>query len=159
MQNQNLKRLEAQDRSAAVKTLSYDVTLDVRDAEDPAVAWFPSESVITFEASPGGSTFLDFIGDSVQAVFLNGKKLPVDEVVEGSRIRLDGLRELNQVTVLARALYSRSGEGLHRYVDPADGKTYLYTQYEPADARRRLVVDVAQAGDLRRRDGIQLLDV
>ncbi|PSS45345.1 aminopeptidase N [Arthrobacter woluwensis] len=136
MQNQNLKRLEAQDRSAAVKTLSYDVTLDVRDAEDPAVAWFPSESVITFEASPGGSTFLDFIGDSVQAVFLNGKKLPVDEVVEGSRIRLDGLRELNQVTVLARALYSRSGEGLHRYVDPADGKTYLYTQYEPADARR-----------------------
>ncbi|MGO4453665.1 aminopeptidase N [Arthrobacter sp. RAF14] len=136
MQNQNLKLVEAQDRSAAVKTLSYDVTLDVRDAENPAAAWFPSESVITFEARPGGSTFLDFIGDSVQAVFLNGKKLPVDEVVDGSRIRLDGLRELNQVTVLARALYSRSGEGLHRYVDPVDGKTYLYTQYEPADARR-----------------------
>ncbi|MDN5761754.1 MAG: aminopeptidase N, partial [Microlunatus sp.] len=32
--------------------------------------------------------------------------------------------------------YSRSGEGLHRFVDPADGRVYLYTQFEPADARR-----------------------
>ncbi|HSO70075.1 MAG TPA: aminopeptidase N, partial [Arachnia sp.] len=35
-----------------------------------------------------------------------------------------------------RGRYSRTGEGLHRFVDPADGETYLYTQYEPADARR-----------------------
>ncbi|MFJ3956619.1 aminopeptidase N [Arthrobacter sp. NPDC090010] len=136
MQNHNLTRNEAQERSAAVRTLSYDVTLDVRDAEDPAVSWFPSESVITFEAEPGSATFLDFIGESVEAVFLNGKKLSIDDVVDGSRIKLPELRELNQVTVLAHALYSRSGEGLHRFVDPADGKTYLYTQYEPADARR-----------------------
>ena len=25
---------------------------------------------------------------------------------------------------------------MHRFVDPADGQCYLYTQYEPADARR-----------------------
>jgi aminopeptidase N len=29
-----------------------------------------------------------------------------------------------------------TGEGLHRFVDPVDNETYLYTQFESADARR-----------------------
>ena len=56
--------------------------------------------------------------------------------MDGSRIRLDNLQAENQVTVTGTALYSTSGEGMHRFVDPADGQCYLYTQYEPADARR-----------------------
>src|SRR5699024_4407906 len=40
------------------------------------------------------------------------------------------------LTIEAQARYSTSGEGLHRFTDPADGKVYLYTQYEPTDARR-----------------------
>ena len=31
-------------------------------------------------------------------------------------------------TVVARCRYSRSGEGLHRFVDPADGAAYLWAQ-------------------------------
>ena len=69
-------------------------------------------------------------------MILNGKDLPVADMVDGSRIRLDNLQAENQVTVTGTALYSRSGEGMHRFVDPADGQCYLYTQYEPADARR-----------------------
>ena len=38
--------------------------------------------------------------------------------------------------VEADCRYSRTGEGLHRFVDPADGATYLYTHFEPTDARR-----------------------
>ena len=38
--------------------------------------------------------------------------------------------------VEAECRYSRTGEGLHRFVDPADGATYLYTHFEPTDARR-----------------------
>ncbi|MGX5717860.1 aminopeptidase N [Arthrobacter sp. MAHUQ-56] len=130
-------RSEAANRSALISTASYDVSLDVRQAADPDVAGYTSRSVITFTASePGGSTFLDFIGAGVHSVFLNGRSLPVGDVVDGSRIRLDNLLAENQVTVTGTALYSRSGEGMHRFVDPADGKTYLYTQYEPADARR-----------------------
>lgn len=26
--------------------------------------------------------------------------------------------------------YFNTGEGLHRYVDPADGEVYLYSQFE-----------------------------
>ncbi|NUP58494.1 MAG: aminopeptidase N, partial [Pseudarthrobacter sp.] len=134
---ENLQRNEAAERSALISTASYDVSLDVRRAADPDVAGYTSRSVITFTASePGTSTFLDFIGAGVHSVFLNGKGLAVEDVVDGSRIRLDNLQAENQVTVTGTALYSRSGEGMHRFVDPADGRTYLYTQYEPADARR-----------------------
>ncbi|MDQ0144452.1 aminopeptidase N [Pseudarthrobacter niigatensis] len=136
MSHENLKRSEAAERSARISTTSYDVSLDVRQAADPAVPGYPSRSVITFTAEPGSSTFLDFIGSSVHSVLLNGKSLQVGDVVEGARIRLDDLGAQNQVTVTGTALYSRSGEGMHRFVDPADGQTYLYTQYEPADARR-----------------------
>ena len=137
MSHENLQRREAAERSVLINTTSYDISLDVRQAADPAVAGYASRSVINFTASePGTSTFLDFIGSDVHSVFLNGKGLPVAEVVDGARIRLDNLQAENQVTVTGTALYSRSGEGMHRFVDPADGQCYLYTQYEPADARR-----------------------
>ena len=137
MSNQNLRRDEAATRSALITTHSYDVSLDVRQAADPDVAGYTSRSVINFSAGePGSSTFLDFISSQVHSVFLNGKGLPVADVVDGSRIRLDNLQAENQVTVTGTALYSTSGEGMHRFFDPADGQCYLYTQYEPADARR-----------------------
>jgi aminopeptidase N len=135
--NENLKRNEAAARSSLISTHSYDVSLDVRNAADPDVSGYPSRSTITFSASqPGASTFLDFICRDVSSVVLNGTELAVSDVVDGSRIRLDDLRAENEVTVTGTALYSSSGEGMHRFFDPADGQCYLYTQYEPADARR-----------------------
>jgi aminopeptidase N len=134
--NHNLSRDEAATRSALITTHSYDVILDVRDAADPAVAGYPSTSTITFSAEPGSATFLDFISGSVQSVVLNGQALDVDAVVDRDRVILENLAADNQVTVSGTALYSRSGEGMHRFVDPADGQCYLYTQYEPADSRR-----------------------
>ncbi|MHA7300110.1 aminopeptidase N [Pseudarthrobacter sp. MDT1-22] len=145
MSHENLQRDEAAQRSALISTHSYDVSLDVRQAADPDVAGYISRTVIHFSAAVPGqgqgqgqvaSTFLDFIAGEVHSVFLNGQALPVADVVDGSRIRLDNLQAENQVTVTGTALYSRSGEGMHRFVDPADGQCYLYTQYEPADARR-----------------------
>lgn len=136
MSNHNLARAEAATRSALISTHSYDVSLDIREAADPGVPGYTSRSVINFSAEPGSSTFLDFIHGGVHSVFLNGKGLDVAEVVDEDRIRLENLQAENQVTVTGTALYSRSGEGMHRFVDPADGECYLYTQYEPADARR-----------------------
>ncbi len=36
----------------------------------------------------------------------------------------------------ADCLYSNTGEGLHRFVDPVDNEVYLYSQFETADAKR-----------------------
>ncbi|MBT2550128.1 aminopeptidase N [Arthrobacter sp. ISL-65] len=137
MSNQNLQRNEAAERSALITTHSYDVALDVRSAPDPDTAGYASRSTIAFSAAkPGASTFLDFIAGDVHSVVLNGVELPLPDVVDGARIRLDNLQAENKVTVTGTALYSSSGEGMHRFFDPADGQCYLYTQYEPADARR-----------------------
>ncbi|MCC3301447.1 aminopeptidase N [Arthrobacter sp. zg-Y895] len=137
MPNQNLSRDEAALRSRLLSVTSYDVHLDLGNALDQDAAGFRSRSTITFDCSePGAGTFLDFIHGGVSSVVLNGVELDLADVVEDSRIHLPGLQEQNTVTVDGTALYSRSGEGLHRFRDPADGQTYLYTQYEPADARR-----------------------
>ncbi|MGO4248766.1 aminopeptidase N [Paenarthrobacter sp. RAF54_2] len=136
MSNHNLSRDEAATRSALITTHSYDVTLDVRDAADPASAGYTSTSTIRFSAKPSSATFLDFISGGVKSVVLNGRELDVDRAVDRDRIILEGLATENTVTVTGTALYSRSGEGMHRFVDPADGQCYLYTQYEPADSRR-----------------------
>ena len=42
----------------------------------------------------------------------------------------------NTVVVEADMLYTNTGEGLHRFVDPVDGEVYLYSQFETADAKR-----------------------
>ena len=53
-----------------------------------------------------------------------------------SRIALTGLAAENTLVVKADCTYSHTGEGLHRFVDPADDRVYLYTQFEVPDARR-----------------------
>ncbi len=55
---------------------------------------------------------------------------------DGSRLELPGLAEANELVVDAVCAYSRTGEGLHRFVDPVDGEVYLYTQFETYDAHR-----------------------
>ena len=137
MPGKNLTRQEAARRAALLHVSDYRVSLDLGNATDPEAKTFGSTSTIAFTcAEPGASTFLDLIAPSVRSVTLNGVELDPDEVFADSRVRLDGLKAENTVTVVADCAYSRTGEGLHRFADPVDGRVYLYTQFEPADARR-----------------------
>ncbi len=132
----NLSRSETADRSAALTLHSAHVELDLRRAQDAAATTFLTTSTLEFDAdlSLADSTWIDFIGDNVEQVTLNGTSLPVR--YDGARIQVAGLEASNSLTIVGNGVYSRSGEGLHRFVDPVDGETYLYTQYEPADSRR-----------------------
>ena len=137
MPGKNLTRDEAARRAALLSISSYRVSLDLGNANDPQARTFGSTSTIEFScAEPGASTFLDLIAPSVRSVTLNGVELDPGKVFADSRVQLAGLQAENQVTVVADCAYSRTGEGLHRFSDPADGRVYLYTQFEPADARR-----------------------
>ncbi|MFJ8041606.1 aminopeptidase N [Kitasatospora sp. NPDC096147] len=137
MPGKNLSREEAQQRAAILSVDGYRVHLDVTSAVDPAAVTFRSTTTITFRSSePGGSTFADLLAPAVRAVTLNGAALDPAAVFDGTRVALDGLAAENVLVVEADCAYSRTGEGLHRFVDPVDGETYLYTHYEPADARR-----------------------
>ena len=136
MPGQNLTRLEAADRSATVHTLSYDVTLDLTRGETV----FGSSTTVRFTSAPGSSTFIDLIAPVVHSISLNGRALDPAEVYADSRITLTGLAADNELVVVADCAYMHTGEGLHRFTDPADGETYLYSQFEVPDSRRVFAV-------------------
>ncbi|MEV6170503.1 aminopeptidase N [Streptomyces sp. NPDC051954] len=143
MPGENLSRDEARERAALLSVDGYDVSLDVRtaigdgDSESGSPRTFRSVTTIRFRcAEPGATSFADLIAPSVTAVSLNGRDLDPSEVFDGTRITLEDLAADNELVVDAQCAYSRTGEGLHRFVDPEDGEVYLYTQYEPADSRR-----------------------
>ncbi|MEF3113068.1 aminopeptidase N [Streptomyces chrestomyceticus] len=139
MPGENLTRDEARERAALLSVDGYDVALDLRSAvlEGEAARTFRSRTTIRFRcAEPGAATFADLVAPAVTAVTLNGRELDPAEVFDGTRVTLADLAAENTLVVDARCAYSRTGEGLHRFVDPEDGEVYLYTQYEPADARR-----------------------
>ncbi|MGA5165028.1 MULTISPECIES: aminopeptidase N [Streptomyces] len=140
MPGENLSRDEARERAELLSVDGYEVALDLRSAvggSESEPRTFRSVTTIRFRrTAPGTTTFVDLIAPSVNAVTLNGRELDPAAVFDGSRIALDGLADENVLVVDAQCAYSRTGEGMHRFVDPEDGEVYLYTQYEPADARR-----------------------
>ncbi|HEX4787596.1 MAG TPA: aminopeptidase N [Actinospica sp.] len=137
MPGKNLSRQEAAERAALLSVSGYRVSLDLGNATNLDAPTFVSTSTISFSCGqPGTSTFLDLIAPSVRSVTLNGEALDPAVVFADSRVHLPALAAENEVTVVADCAYSRTGEGLHRFADPVDGRVYLYTQFEPADARR-----------------------
>ena len=141
MPGENLTREEARERAALLSVDGYEVSLDLRSAvgehSGGGPRTFRSVTTVRFRcAEPGASSFADLIAPSVTALSLNGRDLDPGRVFDGSRILLEDLAADNELVVDAQCAYSRTGEGMHRFVDPEDGEVYLYTQYEPADARR-----------------------
>jgi aminopeptidase N len=133
---ENLTRIEAQERASLVRTHSYDVSLDLTTGPET----FLSTTTVRFSATAGASTFIDAITRTVHSVTLNGAELDPATVSDGVRIQLDGLQAENELTVVADAIYTNTGEGLHRFVDPVDGEVYLYSQFEVPDSRRMFAV-------------------
>lgn len=134
---ENLSRTECAERRAVIGSVDYTVDLDLSLVGGPdASPTFSSITTVEFEAREGASTWIDLIASAVHSIELNGQQLDPAEVFNGARIQLDNLHAHNSLTVVADCLYMRSGEGLHRFVDPVDEETYLYTQFEVADSRR-----------------------
>jgi len=132
----NLTRDEAQRRSRLISTEAYAVVFDLsgREVERPEEI-FLSTSTIRFAAREPGSVHVDLIADAVREATLDGRPLDPSSFA-GSRLGFSVAAGDHELTVTAVVRYSRSGQGLHRFVDPADGRIYLYTQFEAADARR-----------------------
>ncbi|GHD01788.1 aminopeptidase N [Zhihengliuella salsuginis] len=132
----NLTRAEAQERAGLVAVDTYRVELDLTRGE----RIFGSTTTVEFTGTPGASTFIDAVTDAVHSVTLNGRALDPAQVADGVRIQLPDLAERNELVVVADGLYTNTGEGLHRFVDPVDDEVYLYTQFEVPDSRRMFAV-------------------
>jgi aminopeptidase N len=128
----NLTRDEARTRAELITVGSYQVELDLTGGDTT----FRSLSTIDFDcASPGSGTFINLAAPGVRTITLNGTAVP-SSAFDGERITLEGLAARNVLVVDAECAYSRSGEGLHRFADPADGNVYMYSDLETFDAHR-----------------------
>ncbi len=134
----NLTRDDAAARAQLLTVQAYDLQLDVTDgAGHPGVETFRSTTTVLFDAAtPGSDTVIDIVADRVRSATLNGTALDVSGYTEDVGLRLPGLAQHNELVVDADCRYSHSGEGLHRFVDPEDGAVYLYSHFEPAEAKR-----------------------
>ncbi len=115
-----MKRDEAVERGALLTVTSYDVRLDL--ATDDTT--FRSVTTLRF-VSAGGDTFVDIKPVALHRATLDGADLD-PATLSGGRLPLalsDGSHEL---VVEATMPFRNDGEGLHRSVDPADGRAYIY---------------------------------
>lgn len=127
-----LTRNEAQTRAQLLDVHRYTVDLDLTTGEDT----FDSRTVIQFTAHAAGDTFVEVKPQNLRSLSLDGQPLDPEGLTE-NRYPLDRLTAgTHELRIDATMRYSRTGEGMHRFTDPADGETYVYTQLFMEDVQR-----------------------
>lgn len=129
-----ITRDEAQLRAQLLDVHRYTVELDLTTGDET----FDSRTVIRFTARSAGDTFVELKPARLRTVTLDGQ--PLDpRTLDGNRLPLPGLTAgEHELRVDAAMRYSRTGEGMHRFTDPSDGETYVYTQMFLDDVQRVL---------------------
>ena len=131
MPGTNITQIEAAERSTILKVTSYAIDLDLTTGAEN----FRVKTTVKFAGlKPGATTFIDCVGSKVYSAKLNGVEF--DPKFDGETVFLPAIAADNLLEIEHDGVYSNSGEGLHRFVDPADDEVYLYTQFETGDARR-----------------------
>ena len=116
----NLTRKDAQARAELISNVRYDIAVDITGTDE-----FTTVSTVHFD-SKAGSTHFDLVAAGFEAT-LDGEET-------GRELSLDD--GAHTLIVTSHDAYNRTGEGLHKFTDPVDGKDYLYTQFEPAMAMK-----------------------
>ncbi|WP_181468207.1 aminopeptidase N [Streptomyces sp. Amel2xB2] len=123
-----LTRDEAHTRAGILEVERYAVDLDVTLGAEV----FGSATTVRFrvkEGRDGADSFAEVRPEELLRAELDGVPLDVAEAFGDGRLWLRGLAEgVHELRVEARMRYSRVGEGMHRFTDPADGRVYLYSQ-------------------------------
>ncbi len=127
-----ITRHESAERARLLHVDSYDIQLDLTRGDK----LFRSTSVVTFDcAEPGADSYADLVAAEVVEIRLNGAPIDPAQAYGDGRIALAGLAARNELRVVADCAYTYDAKGMHRAIDSADGRVYLYTNFEPADAR------------------------
>jgi aminopeptidase N len=129
----SLTSMEARARASILDIVRYDIDVDMTDLADGAA--LRAVSTIRFSCrEPGASTFVDCAAEVASAT-LNAQPIGA-EAVGDARIELTDLASDNVLVVESVQRSTDQGTSVHRSVDPADGKVYVWTSFEPDEARR-----------------------
>jgi len=128
----SLTQDEARERAALVDVDRYDLEFDLVGLADGDA--LRVTSTITFSASTAGATtFVDCLAE-VEEATLNGSPLATGPPAQG-RLELRDLQLDNVLVVHSVQHRTDAGQGIHRSVDPSDDEVYVWTSFEPDDAR------------------------
>lgn len=109
-----------------------DLRLDLREA--PTSPTFDVDSTWRIRLN-SPTLFFDYLGD-ITDISVNAKDVPFSANAGGVELTNLPTEEEISIRIRGKSSYSRTGQGLHRFIDPSDGHTYLYSHCEPSDARR-----------------------
>lgn len=131
-----LDRDTADARKARISNLEYDTLVDIAASEVELVG----EVSIHFDLSDASSDLsLDFTGGTLNSALVNGEA--ITDAYNGYYITIPSARlqlGSNTVELTYRHPFGNEGTGLHRFVDPEDGLTYLHSYLWPYYANRLL---------------------
>ncbi|MDX6197894.1 MAG: aminopeptidase [Actinomycetota bacterium] len=131
MEIPSLTQEEARRRAAILDVQRYDLEVDLTGLLDGDE--LRATSTVTFRCNePGATTFIDAAVE-VRSAVLNGTTL---DGASGPRIELPDLRADNVLVVTSVQSATGSRTGVHRSVDPSDKQVYVWTSFEPDEARR-----------------------
>ncbi|MFK7864143.1 MAG: aminopeptidase N [Pseudohongiellaceae bacterium] len=129
-----LSQSEAIARKERVSNVSYILDIDLVSQSNA----YQGQVTANFDLRGSDSPLtIDFTGGSVSSVEVNDESiaifyndyfvtLPADALLEGP----------NKVTITYTHPFDQDGTGLHRFIDPEDGNTYLYTYLWPYYSNR-----------------------
>ena len=109
----------------------YDIEVDLTDLLDGTD--FRCVSTIRFTCRSPGARRSSTLPPTVVSATLNGAALPPAEAGADRADRPGGRERARRRD---RAADTTDGEGVHRAVDPADKEVYVWTSFEPDEARR-----------------------
>jgi aminopeptidase N len=136
-ENAFLSQADAAARAARVSNVDYQLDFTLTGKET-----FSGTTTLTFDLKDADSPLtVDLDKATIKSLSVNGK--PVAPQYNGWFITLPAqalANGRNTVVVAYERLHSTNGEGLHRMVDPVDGRVYTYSHFEPAAAHQMFAV-------------------
>jgi len=129
-----LSQAEAIARKARVSDISYVLDIDLVSLADS----YQGSVIAQFSLNDNDRPLeIDFTGGNVSAVEVNGEAQQAD--YNGYFVTLPATALVagrNEVRIEYSHPYDQDGTGLHRFVDPEDNRTYLYTYLWPYYSNR-----------------------
>lgn len=132
-ENAYLSQQDAAARSARVSNVDYTLEFALTGKET-----FSGTTTLAFELSDAAQPLtIDLDKATITSLTVNGKAVTPQYNQWFITLAPQDLKAgRNTVAVAYTRLHSTNGEGLHRMVDPVDGRVYTYSHFEPAAAHQ-----------------------
>jgi aminopeptidase N len=127
----SLSQSYAEFRSSLISGLTYDLSMTVDKGDT-----FSGTIIVGFAMKEALSFTIDFAEGTVSELVVNGKK--VKKITYNGKFITIPKKSLkkggNTVRITYKAPYSKTGNGLYKFLDPEDNTQYIYSDFEPYDA-------------------------